>query len=238
MSFSFVFRMIFLLSVIVSFAAGDFEEPLTNGVFSVSDPPLDLDSSLLPSDEIASAPSLSMLPGAESFPANGPDLSLWDQVSSDLGLNEPFQLAACSVSDDFTTVGQISRLRRSQNPKSCSSPATGVGNPAGDPDDLEYGDPGDAARLLNDLLDPANSGTLDRAIEKQQGDNMFCDVLTNGELPNGVCSSADPGDVASHWNFLPPSGMRTFGVPFKYTVNHCTLGMSTKYRATVALTLT
>ena len=89
------------------------------------------------------------------------------------------------ASDKYIMVGKLSRLRRSQIPKTCPSSTTGVGNPAGDPG---YEDPDDIFRHLGNLLDTANEEMLLRAVGKQERENMYCDVLTNGELPIGVCA--------------------------------------------------
>lgn len=217
---SLVFCTVFVLSVIVSFTAGDFAQSSNDDLFSVSDPLPTLDSSSRSSDR-------------GLFPVNAPDSSLWDPANDDLGLDEPFQLAACSASSDLTLVGKKSRLRRGQKPQSCPNSASGVGNPADEPGDSTDAD--DFAQLINNLLDPESIEMLLRAAAKPNEENLYCYLRTKGEYPIGVCSSADAGDVTSY-STIPATPYNDAVATL--TVSHCTLGMCTIKRATIGLMLT
>ena len=219
MSFISVQRMISVLSAIIPFVAGDPEQPLNDDLFSVANPSVDLDSLFLPSDQIASAASSSMFLNAESLSVNVPDSSLWNQASNDLGSNEPFQLAACSALDDFGVVGKKSRLRLRETPQSCSNPATGVGNPAGTPDDSNNAE--DAAKLLNDLLNSNAAELLLRAAANPTKQNSQCWLYTLGQYPVGVCDSGLEGSAI----FDGDTTTEEITSEDTFTINFATLGM-------------
>ena len=101
-----------------------------------------------------------------------------DSGSNLFTLDSPLVVADCSSSESFPIIGKKSRLRRANQPNSCTNDGTvnsGVSN---------------GLDLPIKLFSPDGLDELDRAItgpDKEQ--NSECVKITQGILPVGVCST-------------------------------------------------
>ncbi len=167
----------------------------------------------------------------ESHPTDSSDVFQWDWESSIphlsaedeivySPLDDPFELADCSASEEFPIMSRKNRARRQDDPAVCKPPTAVDETPS---TDEKIGESPRDRRYLPDVLEKnfeSNPTDWKAVTNKLWGtQNPFCHLYTAGVLPYGVCSSQEKVDMSMR--------VRINDVVFQVVhVSPCRIGMS------------
>lgn len=203
MGFCHVLNIIVIICVTLSISFSD-------GDFLVPDMELG-DENLLAFNSPDSSLEFSSLPAGAFDPLFGESNNSGFLSSGDVNLDDSFQLAGCSASEDFPAIGK-SRIRRNGIlcPNSGAQPLTGA-----EPLQSEF-------NFGQEPLNRPNEIWGDSFVEERQ--NGLCKRITNGVMPWGVCYWPEEPLEPLRPNVVPPS-IEKIGFP-AFILDYCELGTS------------
>lgn len=165
------------------------EAPVSASLFDFAEEPVEF-SSL---DDMALSSSSSFEP---LFFEDMGDTSDVLFSTNDVFADNTFELADCSASEIFPTIGKNkARVRRIDEPsEACKNPTTDTDTDTPLPGADSNGESLDPDDLRNLLTHPDTHRMLDELESSTEGYHTACYLFTRGRLPWGVCSSGNPFD--------------------------------------------